>query len=170
MSFLVQVKTLVRRCDPPARFDAGYSRLLLAKILMMMSVLILSCSPAISAQGGLQGMTQRAWRIQDGLPDQVIQAIAQTPDHYLWLGTMHGLVRFDGFRFVDYGADVARSLHDFGVYCILVSKDGSLWLGTPGGGVVHLFTGGGRTYDSTMGLQNHLVRALYEDDSGHIWA
>ena len=27
---------------------------------------------------------------QDGLPSEVIQAFAQTPDHYLWIGTLRG--------------------------------------------------------------------------------
>ena len=40
-----------------------------------------------------------AWRVDDGLPDNIVDAITQTPDGYLWLGTQGGLVRFDGVRF-----------------------------------------------------------------------
>jgi ligand-binding sensor domain-containing protein len=60
------------------------------------------------AQPDLEGFTRHSWSIEDGLPDQEIQAIAQTSDNYLWLGTPHGLVRFDGFRCVDYGAKLAQ--------------------------------------------------------------
>ena len=28
-----------------------------------------------------------AWRVEEGLPDNTVDAIAQTPDGYLWLGT-----------------------------------------------------------------------------------
>ncbi|WP_160115081.1 sensor histidine kinase [Bryocella elongata] len=115
-------------------------------------------------------MTSRVWSIQDGLPDQVILSMAQTPDQYLWLGTRLGLVRFDGYHFIDYGADLAPALHDFGVDCVLVVRDGSLWLGTQGGGVVHLFPGGGRTYNTRAGIANGLIRALYQDEAGRIWA
>src|SRR5579884_1408327 len=61
----------------------------------------------ILAQSMNLGITHHVWGLEDGLPDRVIQAIAQTPDGYLWLGTPHGLVRFDGFKFVNFGTAVA---------------------------------------------------------------
>src|SRR6266545_7080138 len=39
------------------------------------------------------------WQAQDGLPHNSIQAIAQTRDGYLWVGTPRGLARFDGDHF-----------------------------------------------------------------------
>jgi ligand-binding sensor domain-containing protein len=42
----------------------------------------------------------RVWQLDDGLPDNNITGVAQTPEGYLWLGTHRGLVRFDGVRFV----------------------------------------------------------------------
>lgn len=44
------------------------------------------------------GYTRRVWQTQDGLPESTVQAFAQTSDHYLWIGTSGGLVRFDGAR------------------------------------------------------------------------
>src|SRR3979490_3482900 len=41
----------------------------------------------------------RVWQAQDGLPQDTIQALAQTPDGYLWIGTSGGLIRFDGTEF-----------------------------------------------------------------------
>ena len=40
--------------------------------------------------------TRHIWRIQDGLPEDTVQAIQQSKDGYLWIGTTGGLVRFDG--------------------------------------------------------------------------
>src|ERR1039458_227706 len=37
--------------------------------------------------------TQRLWQMQDGLPEQVVQAFAQTANRYLWIGTTGGLVQ-----------------------------------------------------------------------------
>src|SRR3974377_1049813 len=48
------------------------------------------------------GYTRRVWQTQDGLPENTVQAFAQTPDGYLWIGTSGGLVRFDGASFVVY--------------------------------------------------------------------
>jgi Two component regulator propeller len=40
------------------------------------------------------------WTNESGLPQATINAIVQTRDGYLWMGTEEGLVRFDGVRFV----------------------------------------------------------------------
>ena len=40
-----------------------------------------------------------AWLTDQGLPENIVNAIAQTPDGYLWCGTTHGLARFDGVHF-----------------------------------------------------------------------
>src|SRR5579864_7159688 len=38
------------------------------------------------------------WQAEQGLPQNAVQAIAQTPDGYLWVATQEGVVRFDGVR------------------------------------------------------------------------
>src|ERR1051326_1367638 len=40
----------------------------------------------------------RTWQTDDGLPQNTVTGIAQTPDGYLWLATQGGLARFDGLR------------------------------------------------------------------------
>ena len=39
------------------------------------------------------------WQTERGLPQNIVNAIAQTQDGYIWCGTTHGLARFDGIRF-----------------------------------------------------------------------
>src|SRR5581483_2358805 len=41
----------------------------------------------------------RTWQVEDGLPNNFVSAITQSPDGYLWVGTREGLARFDGMRF-----------------------------------------------------------------------
>jgi ligand-binding sensor domain-containing protein len=50
----------------------------------------------------------RSWQMQDGLPEQTVQAFAQTKDRYLWIGTTGGLLRFDGARMVLFDRDNTR--------------------------------------------------------------
>lgn len=40
-----------------------------------------------------------SWTVKDGLPHNSVRWLAQTPDGFLWAGTMQGLARFDGVRF-----------------------------------------------------------------------
>src|SRR5207247_5559570 len=39
------------------------------------------------------------WTTANGLPQNTVTGVAQTPDGYLWLSTFDGLARFDGVRF-----------------------------------------------------------------------
>ena len=39
------------------------------------------------------------WTTANGLPQNTVNGVAQTPDGYLWLATFDGLARFDGVRF-----------------------------------------------------------------------
>jgi signal transduction histidine kinase/ligand-binding sensor domain-containing protein len=119
---------------------------------------------------GMEGLTHRRWSIGDGLPEQTILAVAQTPDGYLWLGTSHGLLRFDGFKFVNVSSGLAPMLDEFGVYCILVARDGTLWTGSVGGGVTHLSGGTATSYGAQQGFRALSVRALYQGADGVIWA
>src|SRR5438270_610384 len=42
----------------------------------------------------------QTWQTEQGLPDNYVNAIAQTPDGYLWIATFNGLARFNGVAFV----------------------------------------------------------------------
>jgi ligand-binding sensor domain-containing protein/signal transduction histidine kinase len=113
--------------------------------------------------------TRRIWRIQDGLPEDTVQAIQQSQDGYLWIGTTGGLVRFDGSHFHLYDHATTPALFDNSVFCVLPARDGSMWIGTDGGGLVHFKDGVFRAYTQTAGLSNSFVRSLIEDDQGRIW-
>lgn len=58
--------------------------------------------------------------VEEGLPQNSVTKIVQTPDGYLWCSTYRGLVRFDGVRFTVFdsgntkgitGDDAVEALH-----------------------------------------------------------
>jgi ligand-binding sensor domain-containing protein/signal transduction histidine kinase len=111
----------------------------------------------------------RVWRAQDGLPENLIQAISETPDGYLWVGTPGGLVRFDGARFVVYNRANNPAFANDSIHVIYAAQDSSLWIGTDGGGLVRLKNGTFQTYGQTEGLTNGFVKAVYQDHAGQVW-
>jgi len=113
--------------------------------------------------------SHRVWRVQDGLPQNRIQALAQTPDGYLWIGTSGGLARYDGARFFVYDRSNTPEFRDDSILAIEVSHDGSLWIGTEGGGMLHYRGGKFEVFDEAHGLTNSFVRALHEDTTGALW-
>jgi ligand-binding sensor domain-containing protein/signal transduction histidine kinase len=115
------------------------------------------------------GYTERTWQMQDGLPEQVVQAFAQTVDRYLWIGTTGGLLRFDGERFLTFDRENTPAFSENNVFCLLVSRDNSLWIGMEGGGLLRYKNGAFRSFTGNDGLTNNFVRAVYQDTKGKIW-
>jgi ligand-binding sensor domain-containing protein/signal transduction histidine kinase len=115
------------------------------------------------------GYTRRVWQTQDGLPENTIQAFAQTPDHYLWIGTTGGLVRFDGDRFVVFDRENTPAIREDNIFCLTASRDGALWIGTDGGGLLRYSRRTFRAYSTANGLTNPFVRTVYEDNRGVVW-
>jgi ligand-binding sensor domain-containing protein/signal transduction histidine kinase len=113
--------------------------------------------------------TRQVWHIQDGLPEETVQAMQQTPDGYLWIGTTGGLSRFDGSRFLTWSRNTQPALTENSVFCLLEARDGSLWLGTEGGGLIHLDHGVFHAFGPREGLTDGFVRSVVEDETGRLW-
>ena len=70
----------------------------------------------------------RAWRSDEGLPDNNVSGIAQTADGFLWIGTVGGLVRFDGARFDEFSALNVEDVPSRGIRTLMLDRSGRLWL------------------------------------------
>jgi signal transduction histidine kinase/ligand-binding sensor domain-containing protein len=112
--------------------------------------------------------TSWAWR--DGFKLFPVQALAQTEDGYLWLGTPTGLWRFDGQQFVQWrsSGDQER-LPSQDVYCLRAADHNSLWIGTAAG-VSKFERGHLKTYAVWDESTNGGVRALFEEPGRGLWA
>ena len=113
--------------------------------------------------------TIRSWHSQDGLPEETVQAFAQTPDGYLWVGTSGGLLQFDGARFHAYAHENTPAFAENSVFCLLAAHDGRLWIGTDGSGLIEWRNGVFRAYSAEKGQTADFVRALAEDRNGLLW-
>jgi ligand-binding sensor domain-containing protein/two-component sensor histidine kinase len=132
-------------------------------------MLVIFASPLASFAQATH-FTSTIWRSQDGLPENIVQALLQDSEGYLWVGTTGGLTRFDGARFspVNDGTTPTLSVNSF--FCLLLSGDGSIWAGTEGGGLLHFAASGDvRTYAAPDGLTDAFVRSLFEDSRGRLW-
>lgn len=72
---------------------------------------------------------------KEKIGSQSINALCQDNDNFLWIGTKHGLHRFDGTRFVSYFHDRqdSCSLKDNEVHSLYVDNRQTLWIGTASG-------------------------------------
>ncbi|HET7664228.1 MAG TPA: diguanylate cyclase [Rhodanobacteraceae bacterium] len=104
-----------------------------------------------------------------------ITTMCQTSDGTLWLGSQHGLRRFDGEhpRFapppIKPGHMEALATSD--ILSCLGTPDGDLWAGTADGLIRYQpKTETERVYDIIDGLPSATIYALLRDMSGKIWA
>lgn len=113
--------------------------------------------------------TRTVWRVFDGLPEDTVQALAESKDGVLWIGTTGGLARFDGAHIQLYGPGMAKALSVNSIFCLTLGRDGSLWAGTEGGGLLRLRGDGLRVFSASDGLTEAFVRTVFEDDRGRLW-
>ncbi|MBS1804387.1 MAG: hypothetical protein JST28_13555 [Acidobacteria bacterium] len=105
--------------------------------------------------------------MENGLPQNTVQTLAQTPDGFLWIGTEVGLVRFDGNSFVVFDQNSKPSLPGNGVQALLATADGILWVGTSDG-LAKLQNNAVTTFTVGNGLPSNSIRSLQSGPDGSI--
>src|SRR5437588_784540 len=143
---------------------ASATRLGLALAVLVFSHSVLSLDPSTA----ITQYHQNVWGEGEGLPQGSVQAITQTRDGYLWVGTRDGLARFDGVKFTVFHTENSPGLAGPSVFSICEDGQGRLWLGTSGG--VNWFSQG-RFNPCALpdGWLNTLVRKVYVDRNGVLW-
>ena len=92
----------------------------------------LVCIHVTVAQVSLRHEVLTTWTTEQGLPQDFVSAIAQTPDGLIWVGTYGGLARFDGMHFKTFATDAPSALRGY-ITGLVVGRDGQLWVGTAAG-------------------------------------
>jgi ligand-binding sensor domain-containing protein/AraC-like DNA-binding protein len=109
------------------------------------------------------------WTVEDGLPQNTIQALLQTADGFIWIGTPSGLVRFDGLNFKKYTRWDIPGLEDDNITCLYEDYNKVLWVGTEDGGLCTLKDGRWYHYSMNDGLSSNRIRAISGDFEGSVW-
>ncbi len=131
---------------------------------------------ALEPSTSLASYGRQAWGMENGLPQNTVQALVQTKDGFVWLGTEVGLVRFDGTGFQVFDRNSSPALPGNDIRCLFAAEDGALWVGTSDGlaewkdGAVNAFTTKqGLPGNAIVSLQfNGADRILVETVSGWV--
>lgn len=111
----------------------------------------------------------RVWRTDDGLPDNVISGLAQTPDGFLWVGTQGGLMRFDGVRFEEITPVNLSGVPNRLVRSLVMDHQGGLWMVMNRSVVVHVQSTNAHVFTPNNGLLDFVASSITEDGDGAIW-
>jgi len=117
----------------------------------------------------LANFGRQSWVMENGLPQNAVQALAQTRDGYIWIGTEVGLARFDGNGFAVFDRNSTPALPGNDVRCLLAASDGALWIGTSEG-LARLKEGSATSFTTRDGLPENSILAIAEASDGAVWA
>ena len=109
---------------------------------------------------------QTVYNNQNGLPCSGANAIAETSDGILWIGTYAGLYRYNGreFRQMDFGGKIRN------VNCLFVDMEGRLWVGTNDSGLAIVINEElVNIIDQEQGLPANSVRSICQDSDGYYY-
>jgi signal transduction histidine kinase/ligand-binding sensor domain-containing protein len=126
----------------------------------------------LSTVHGLAGSNDffaRVWQTDDGLPDNNISGAAKSPDGYLWVGTLGGLMRFDGARFQEFSPAQLEGVPNKVVRSLIVDHRGRLWFAMDRGVVVCVDSNTARVFTERDNLPDTQATTMAEDSEGGIW-
>ncbi|HQU83701.1 MAG TPA: two-component regulator propeller domain-containing protein [Pyrinomonadaceae bacterium] len=135
------------------------------KSLLFSLLFICSANAAIIKEKFLQ--TQ--WTTENGLPQNSISAMTQTPEGFLWLGTFGGLARFDGVRFKVFTTANTPEIKNNRISGLAVDNAGKLWIGTERGEIICYKDGKFKMIYDGKEDGNQNIADMFADEKGTVW-
>ena len=121
------------------------------------------------------GAPKGFWRWKPGRPEffsmpneDYVMGLAEDEEGNLLIGVRGGIKRMVNGRIDAY--PVAGLARKVSVLRLLRDRDGALWIGTYGGGLVHVHQGKTDVFSEKDGLSGDEVSHLVEDREGNIWS
>lgn len=111
-----------------------------------------------------EGYSSVLYDNNNGLPTAEANAIVETKDGFIWIGSYSGLIRYDGNSFERLNIQGLAS-----VISLYVDSHDRLWVGTNDNGVVIIEQNNYQLFTKADGLPASSVRAILEDRNGDIY-
>ncbi len=108
------------------------------------------------------------WTTDNGLPQNGVRDITQTPDGYLWFTTFDGLVRFDGVRFTVFNKSNTKGIINNRFTGLFGGAGGTLYATTMEDGVLTIFRNGEFSSMTSEEVPGHYVHRVALDAGGEM--
>lgn len=115
----------------------------------------------------LQNKQMRRYDTGRGLLTDETRCFAQTRNGDCWAGTAQGLYRIRNDKVL--GFFTRDGIGDNTICALCVDIEGTLWIGTEGGGLSRFRDGRFSTINTQHGLLDNTVAQILEDDHGYLW-
>ena len=144
-------------------------------LLILSTGLSQAASPKVESHHLEKDFIRTDFTVEQGLPDNVVNAIAQGENGLLWIGTDTGLASFDGVAFHQVQLKVEGEVPTGSVNSLLRVSNGDLWVGTDAGVAIiakaaqnQVDPGSLRLLRTPQGASDE-VHALLQTHGGVVW-
>ena len=122
-------------------------------------------SVSVDISASSEGFSAILYNNSNGLPTSEANAIAETSDGFIWIGSYAGLIRYDGNTFER--MDSTGGLTS--IKCLYVDDNDRLWIGTNDNGVAVMKQGELRQWGKLDGMKSAHIRAITADRNGTVY-
>ena len=121
--------------------------------------------PSVDPTSKTDGYSAVLYDNTNGLPTSEANAIAETAEGFIWIGSYSGLIRYDGNSFVRIDSTTGIA----SVVSLYADSQNRLWVGTNDSGVAVIEKDNVRMYNKSDGLKSLSIRSITEDSDGNIY-
>ncbi|WP_068821538.1 hybrid sensor histidine kinase/response regulator transcription factor [Pedobacter psychrophilus] len=109
--------------------------------------------------------------IDNGLSQNTVNSIAQDKKGIIWVGTLGGLNKFNGYDFTVYSHNErdSTSISHNRINVVFIDKEGKLWIGTDDG--LNLYNPKNETFSLIKNAidERYFVYCIAQDKTGRLW-
>ncbi|MCR5848595.1 MAG: HD domain-containing protein [Lachnospiraceae bacterium] len=119
---------------------------------------------SVDFTGQNEGYSAVIYNNSNGLPTSEANAIAETEEGFIWIGSYSGLIKYDGntFERIDSRNGITS------VVSLYVDSKNRLWIGTNDNGAFVMDKGEVTMFKDSAGTQSLSIRSITEDRTGNI--
>ena len=115
----------------------------------------------------LRGGRLTHYTTAEGLLDDVVNTVSESPDGDVLVGTERGVSRLVGHRFTSDPVNQLTGIQNVSV--LHWSPDGALWMGTVDAGLWRVHAGALTRYSTSTGLPDNQIQTVDDDGRGGVW-
>lgn len=154
----------MRRKSNVLAFPKRLAAFLTAAALALSAALVSASAQTIPGYDTDNNYSAFLYNNANGLPTSEANAIVQSKDGYIFIGSYSGLTFYDGVSFTRFSSQTGIT----SVVSLYIDNDDRLWVGTNDSGLVLYDNGEYTFFGRDAGLSSLSVRSITQDDSGRI--
>jgi signal transduction histidine kinase len=139
------------------------------RLVLILMMIALPCRSLFCQTRTRLQVGHDTWTFKEGAPTNV-EALAQTSDGFLWLGTTGGLFRFDGVHFEAFNSPFGDRLLSNSIRSLFAPASGGLWVGYLFGGFSFINNGRVKNYSSDPAKPTGSIYEFAQGRDGILWA